>query len=291
MWSRRSFEIFFDFSHHIKLDYHSEHHQSSGSRIELQLQLEFTMSSSSSNSSSTPRSNSSTIAKLLAYRLTSNLDSDSHSSTSLEQTSSDLRFRFTNHYQPWNSSLTPNLNLLPRFTNSTPPTLATTPSTTSTSSSIPPAQCPMSKDQHLNPNNGVINPLNQMPNLSQTALSKSQKMKLSTQRTVSSIPKSSASPSNSDASPYDKGNESACPVPHDQRSASQPSPIGTKEVKSTSSDKWEYPSPQQFYNALVRKGWATPEDSVETMVLIHNVLNERAWDEVIRWERELVPDW
>ena len=51
------------------------------------------------------------------------------------------------------------------------------------------------------------------------------------------------------------------------------------------SGKWEYPSPQQFYNALVRKGWETPEEHVETMVDIHNFLNERAWMEVLRWEK------
>ncbi|MCO5590576.1 hypothetical protein L7F22_044547 [Adiantum nelumboides] len=49
--------------------------------------------------------------------------------------------------------------------------------------------------------------------------------------------------------------------------------------------KWEYPSPQQFYNALVRKGWETPEEHVEMMVLCHNFLNERAWNEVLEWER------
>ncbi|TFK39851.1 cytochrome c/c1 heme-lyase [Crucibulum laeve] len=49
--------------------------------------------------------------------------------------------------------------------------------------------------------------------------------------------------------------------------------------------KWEYPSPQQFYNALVRKGWETPEEHVVTMVEIHNFLNEEAWEEVKKWER------
>jgi hypothetical protein len=49
--------------------------------------------------------------------------------------------------------------------------------------------------------------------------------------------------------------------------------------------KWEYPSPQQFYNALVRKGWVTPEEHIETMVDIHNFLNERAWQEVLKWEK------
>ncbi|THH04530.1 hypothetical protein EW145_g5449, partial [Phellinidium pouzarii] len=48
---------------------------------------------------------------------------------------------------------------------------------------------------------------------------------------------------------------------------------------------WEYPSPQQFHNALLRKGMETPEEHVEMMVQIHNFLNERAWDEVLRWER------
>ncbi|CAO3624276.1 unnamed protein product [Cunninghamella echinulata] len=49
-------------------------------------------------------------------------------------------------------------------------------------------------------------------------------------------------------------------------------------------EKWEYPSPQQFYNALRRKGWETPEEEIETMVDIHNFLNEEAWDKVLEWE-------
>ncbi|EJD07333.1 cytochrome c and c1 heme-lyase [Fomitiporia mediterranea MF3/22] len=48
---------------------------------------------------------------------------------------------------------------------------------------------------------------------------------------------------------------------------------------------WEYPSPQQFHNALLRKGMETAEEDVDMMVQIHNFLNERAWDEVLRWER------
>jgi len=51
------------------------------------------------------------------------------------------------------------------------------------------------------------------------------------------------------------------------------------------SSKWEYPSPQQFFNALVRKGWETPEEHVVTMVEIHNFLNEEVWEEVKKWEK------
>ena len=58
----------------------------------------------------------------------------------------------------------------------------------------------------------------------------------------------------------------------------------TSSIPRDGSSNWDYPSPQQFYNALVRKGWETPEQHVETMVEIHNFLNEQAWNEVIKWE-------
>ncbi|KAJ5580104.1 Cytochrome c heme lyase [Penicillium hispanicum] len=49
---------------------------------------------------------------------------------------------------------------------------------------------------------------------------------------------------------------------------------------------WEYPSPQQMYNAMLRKGYTdTPQDAVESMVAVHNFLNEGAWNEIIGWER------
>lgn len=48
---------------------------------------------------------------------------------------------------------------------------------------------------------------------------------------------------------------------------------------------WEYPSPQQMYNAMLRKGYDdTPEDAVESMVAVHNFLNEGAWNEIEGWE-------
>jgi len=93
-----------------------------------------------------------------------------------------------------------------------------------------------------------------------------------------------------------------CPVNHektnplnqmpDLENVRQPGQIinlPTERVQSSiprdSSDKWEYPSPQQFYNALVRKGWETPEEHIEVMVDIHNFLNEEAWREVQKWEK------
>lgn len=99
---------------------------------------------------------------------------------------------------------------------------------------------------------GLMNPLNNMPHLSQSP-APSQKAQLPVERTESTIPRT-------------------------------PSPDGESAL-----EKWEYPSPQQFYNALVRKGWETPEESVETMVEIHNFLNEMAWKEVVKWETESHP--
>ncbi|MCJ1306770.1 holocytochrome c synthase [Agyrium rufum] len=57
-------------------------------------------------------------------------------------------------------------------------------------------------------------------------------------------------------------------------------PRGDSEVN------WEYPSPQQMYNAMLRKGYDdTPQDAVESMVAVHNFLNEGAWEEIKEWER------
>ena len=56
--------------------------------------------------------------------------------------------------------------------------------------------------------------------------------------------------------------------------------------KGDASGNWEYPSPQQMYNAMLRKGYDdTPEDAVESMVAVHNFLNEGAWTEIVEWER------
>ncbi|KAI5248214.1 cytochrome c heme lyase [Aureobasidium subglaciale] len=49
---------------------------------------------------------------------------------------------------------------------------------------------------------------------------------------------------------------------------------------------WEYPSPQQMYNAMLRKGYTdTPAEHVEAMVSVHNFLNEGAWNEIVEWEK------
>jgi cytochrome c heme-lyase len=40
-----------------------------------------------------------------------------------------------------------------------------------------------------------------------------------------------------------------------------------------------------MYNAMLRKGYSdTPQDAVESMVAVHNFLNEGAWTEIVQWE-------
>lgn len=134
------------------------------------------------------------------------------------------------------------------------------------SSSRPPPQCPMHQaDVPPAPSTAnapakcpiqhdALDPTTHMPVNLSLSRQPDQKLDLPTERTASTIPRPSAAPG---GEAYGTGNT------------------------------WDYPSPQQFYNALVRKGWETPEDSVEVMVAIHNFLNERAWDEVMKWEKRL----
>jgi cytochrome c heme-lyase len=76
-----------------------------------------------------------------------------------------------------------------------------------------------------------------------------------------------------------------------ERAPQQTVDLSVDREKSTiprgdSEGNWEYPSAQQMYNAMLRKGYTdTPQDAVESMVAVHNFLNEGAWNEIIGWER------
>uniref|UniRef100_A0A7S3K0L5 Holocytochrome c-type synthase n=1 Tax=Aureoumbra lagunensis TaxID=44058 RepID=A0A7S3K0L5_9STRA len=57
--------------------------------------------------------------------------------------------------------------------------------------------------------------------------------------------------------------------------------------KAGSDDTWQYPSPQMFWNALVRKGKSVgaSEQDMETVVAVHNNMNELSWRNVLEWEQ------
>lgn len=115
------------------------------------------------------------------------------------------------------------------------------------SSSSSPAVCPVVNTSKSNKDDEeVLNPLNNMPMAISSELAPGQKIKLSTERTISTIPRG----------------------------------------ESDDQGLWEYPSPQQMLNAMLAKGKGDgiPEDAVESMVEVHNFLNEGAWQQILEWE-------
>jgi len=56
----------------------------------------------------------------------------------------------------------------------------------------------------------------------------------------------------------------------------------------TDNNKWVYPSEQQVFNAMKRKGWkGIEEESIPSFLQIHNSVNERSWKEVRKWEEQV----
>jgi cytochrome c heme-lyase len=86
------------------------------------------------------------------------------------------------------------------------------------------------------------------------------------------------------------------PPPNQQPSPGQPFPLSTNRITSTipkaggkEGERWQYPSEQMFWNAMLRKGWRWEEDAVKkedmtAIIHIHNANNEKAWGEVLKWE-------
>nr|DBA44794.1 TPA_exp: holocytochrome c synthase [Spirotaenia minuta] len=83
------------------------------------------------------------------------------------------------------------------------------------------------------------------------------------------------------------------PLEANQRPApGQRVPLSTEREKSSipkggTEDKWVYPSPQMFYNALVRKEKAdgVTEEDMDVVVMTHNMMNEATWARAMLWER------
>lgn len=101
-----------------------------------------------------------------------------------------------------------------------------------------------------------MNPLNHMEEIPNQELSSGgAKCNLSQQRVSSTIPKGDYTPE------------------HQQVTDDQ-----------TKSPLWVYPSEQQYYNAMKRKGWNPQERDMKSIVAIHNTINERAWLEILKWE-------
>ncbi|KAI3636387.1 hypothetical protein MIR68_005739 [Amoeboaphelidium protococcarum] len=133
--------------------------------------------------------------------------------------------------------------------------MVTTQSKTDNNNAQPIGECPMSAGKERKQSNAAVCPVrhdNMMPDLPQSP-APDQETKLDTSRQISSIPRASKD------GPNDSGN-------------------------AVEESNWVYPSDQQFYNALHRKGKPTDERDVSMIVSIHNEINERTWKEIERWE-------
>jgi len=82
------------------------------------------------------------------------------------------------------------------------------------------------------------------------------------------------------------------PPPNQAPTPGQKVALSTDRVKSSipkggTDSTWLYPSPQMFWNSLHRKGKAegVEETDVPTVVSIHNEMNERAWRQLLDWEK------
>lgn len=100
------------------------------------------------------------------------------------------------------------------------------------------------------------------------------------------------------AQPINPQNQMPSSSSHNQLPAPcQSSPLSTDRVASSipkgggdandGSKNWTYPSPQMFYNALARKNKldGTSEADMESVVAVHNAMNEATWKQVVEWER------
>ena len=119
------------------------------------------------------------------------------------------------------------------------------------------------------------------------------------------------------ASTVDVGNTSECPVKHDNKTNKQyefNEAIGDfrydrnddQNMRSSLSKQrsrssilksdytpshqpgdekvWIYPSEQQYFNAMKRKGYNPNEVDVPVILTIHNMVNEQGWSKIREWE-------
>ena len=109
-----------------------------------------------------------------------------------------------------------------------------------------------------------------------------QRALLSTRRVVSSIPRGD----DAHDAPSSSSSSSSTTAAEDGPSSSSSS-SAVPSHQPPNSGRWQYPSEQQFYNAMLRKGYRPPVESIPSVLRIHNAVNERSWHQVRRWEKEL----
>ncbi|GAW83622.1 cytochrome c heme lyase [Plasmodium gonderi] len=55
-------------------------------------------------------------------------------------------------------------------------------------------------------------------------------------------------------------------------------------IPKNSKEYWMYPSPQQFYNSLIRKNKDIDKNYIDAVVTVHNEVNEESWKHILKYE-------
>ncbi|OQO02932.1 hypothetical protein B0A48_11215 [Cryoendolithus antarcticus] len=70
-----------------------------------------------------------------------------------------------------------------------------------------------------------------------------------------------------------------------ERAALPPANSEADSGQDSASGNWIYPSQEMFFAAMKRKGHEANPADMNSIVPIHNAVNERAWTEIKNWER------
>lgn len=124
---------------------------------------------------------------------------------------------------------------------------------------------------------------------------------LSNDREVSSIPRAFDGSITSNNNPSDNQRQAPPSSPYASASASSsstgshasPSNAESETGHDPATGNWVYPSERQFFDALVRKSNIPGSTqsakelatSVASIIPIHNAVNEKAWQEILQWEK------
>ena len=95
---------------------------------------------------------------------------------------------------------------------------------------------------------------------------------LPTDREISSIPR--AMPTNHDRQ-----------APNTAEAAAMPANSELDTGHDRTTGHWIYPSQEMFFAAMARKGHSPLAADMSTIVPIHNAVNERAWRDILAWEK------
>jgi cytochrome c heme-lyase len=79
-----------------------------------------------------------------------------------------------------------------------------------------------------------------------------------------------------------------CPMhTEEQKGSENPSLSREREISSiprADGTKWIYPSEKMFFDAMKRKNHKPNERDMHSIIPIHNIVNERVWQQIKQWE-------